>query len=441
MGVSFCSLERNIPFGYNNAVLPRLFLKTVCIGAACVIALASCGSHGSGLRWRQFRGHSSHNAVAPGKLVAQWQLATGGRISASPAFRNGTVFVGTNAGTFYAIRAQDGHVLWKRHVANALMSAPLLYRGSVIVGEGNAGTPYPKGGKPVHVGTGQSALIAFDERSGKIRWRASLRGSGMPTPAIVAGVLVHHDGSGRITGMDPVTGRLLYERNVHSVASMSAALPVGKTRFLTSGALDNAVLKVDARTGEVIWRSNPFPKHASGVGDCPLASDSRRVFGEYVVPASGSRAHIGENVRQHAYALDVQTGALLWDASLETGPLPINNEAGIPVVKDGVVYIGGAAAPWANALDAQTGRLIWRTRLYGPVKGAFAVKRGVVYLGDLGGFLWALNARTGAKIGVKPMPTSFNVGSPIIAGKTLVIGSFTGSVYAVPLQAIRQTAP
>ncbi|HET9097465.1 MAG TPA: PQQ-binding-like beta-propeller repeat protein [Candidatus Baltobacteraceae bacterium] len=404
-------------------------------------ALASCAGNGSDRHWTQFRGRSSHNAVVGGKLVAQWQLATGGRISASPAFLNGTVFVGTNAGTFYAIRAKDGHVLWKHHVANALMSAPLLYRGCVIVGEGNAGTPFPKGGKPVHVGTGQSALIAFDERSGKIRWRTPLRGSGMPTPAIVAGVLVHHDGSGRITGMDPMTGRLLFERNVHTVASMSAALPIGRTRFVTSGALHNAVLKVDARTGAVIWRSNPFPQHASGVGDCPLASDGKRVFGEYVVPTSGSRMHIGDNVRQHAYALDVRTGTLLWDAALEIGPLPINNEAGIPVVKDGVVYIGGAAAPWANALDAKTGRLIWRTKIYGPVKGAFVVKNGVAYLGDLGGFLWALDARTGAKIGVKPMPTSFNVGSPIIAGKTLVIGSFTGSVYAVPLQAIRQAAP
>jgi outer membrane protein assembly factor BamB len=258
----------------------------------------------------------------------------------------------------------------------------------------------------------------------------------MPTPAIVAGVLVHHDGAGNITGMDPLTGRPLWERNVHSIASMSAAVPVGKTSFVTSGVLRNAVLRVDARTGAVLWRSNSFPKNASGVGDCPLASDGRRVYGEYVVPVSGDEG-IGQTVHEHAFALDAQSGALVWDAALESGPLPINNQAGIPVLSNGVLYVGGAAAPWANALDAKTGRLIWKTQTYGPVKGAFVVKNGVAYFGDLSGLLWALNARTGTKIGDKPLPTAFNVGSPIIVGNTLVIGSFTGSVYAMPLDSIR----
>ncbi len=411
----------------------RLFGSAACAAALCM----PCVTAQAAVHWTQFRGRASHNAVVGGNLHVRWQVRTDGRISASPSFRHGTFFIGTNAGTLYALRANDGHVLWKHHVANALMSAPLLYRGLVIAGEGNADTPSPKGGKPVHVGTGESALIAFDERSGAIRWRTPLRGSGMPTPAIVGGVLVHHDGSGRITGMDPMTGRMLYERSVDSVASMSAAVPVSNTSFVTSGVLHNAILRVDSRTGAIVWRSNPFPKDASGIGDCPLASDGARVFGEYVVPDSGDNAPIGQNVREHAFALDAQSGALLWDAALESGPLPINNQAGIPVVKDGVLYVGGAAAPWANALDAKTGRSIWKTEIYGPVKGAFVVKSGVVYFGDLSGALWALNAGTGAKLGDESLPTAFNVGSPIIVGNTLVIGSFTGSVYALPLDSIR----
>jgi outer membrane protein assembly factor BamB len=142
-------------------------------------------------------------------------------------------------------------------------------------------------------------------------------------------------------------------------------------------------------------------------------------------------------VHEHAYALDLKTGTLLWDMPLQSGPLPMRNEAGIPVVHNGVLYVGGAAAAWVNALDAKSGRVLWRKPIYGPVKSAFTVKKGVLYFGDLGGYLWALNAKTGARIGVKSMPTSFNVGSPIIVGKTLVIGSYTGSVYAVPLNDIR----
>lgn len=397
----------------------------------------SCVAAQAAIHWTQFRGRPSHNTVVSGELRVRWRAVTDGRISASPSFRHGVVYIGTNAGTLYALGASDGHVFWKHHVANALMSAPLLYRGLVIVGEGNADTPNPSGGKPVHVGTGESAMIAFDERSGAIRWRTALRGSGMPTPAIVCGVLVHHDGAGRITGMDPMSGRMLYERDVHSVASMSAAVPLDKTSFVTSGVLHNAVLRVDGRNGAVVWRSDPFPNDASGIGDCPLASDGERVFGEYVVPESGNNAPIGQSVREHAFALDARSGALLWDVALESGPLPINNQAGIPVVKDGVLYVGGAAAPWANALDAKSGRVIWKTQIYGPVKGAFVIKDGIAYFGDLSGALWALDAGTGAKLGDESFPTAFNVGSPIIVGDTLVIGSFTGSVYALPLDSIR----
>lgn len=416
--------------------MKALFFSVACAAALAVSANAAHAANG--VHWTQFRARASNNAVIGGALRVQWEVLTDGRISASPTFAHGLVFVGTNAGTLYAIRAGDGQIFWKHHVANPLMSSPLLYRGLVIAGEGNADTPHPKGDAPAHVGTGESAIVAFDERTGAIRWRTPLRGSGMPTPAIVGGVLVHHDGSGRITGMDPMTGRLLYERNVHSIASMSAVLPVQQREFVTSGVLSNAVLRVKAPNGAVVWSTNPFPKNASGLGDCPMAGDGERLYGEYVAPdSSGAQPAIGKPVRAHAYALDAKTGALLWDLPLEDGPLPIRNEAGIPVVKDGVLYVGGATSPWVNAIDAKTGRVLWKKQIYGPVKGAIAVKNGVVYFGDLSGSLWALNARTGAQLGVKAMPTSFNVGSPIIVGQTLFIGSMTGSLYAVPLDAIR----
>lgn len=390
--------------------------------------------------WTQFRLNDSNNAVVTGNLSAQWQLETGGPISASPTYANGTVFIGNNAGSLFAIRAFDGHVIWKQHVSNALMSAPLVYHGLVIAGEGNAVGTGPGPGAPLHVGGGQSALIAFNADTGVIVWRTPLQGSGMPTAAIVDGVLVHHDGAGNVVALDPITGRLLYQQNLHSIASMTAALPAGGGSYISAGVMQNAVWKLDARTGNVVWRTAPFPVNASGIGDCPLASDGRLVFGDYVQALPPyTHAIIGHGVREHVYALDARTGALAWDVPLEDGNLPPRNESGIPVSASGLVYIGGAAAPWVNALDARTGRLMWRVQTHGPVKGGFAVKGGDVYFGDFAGYLWALRARSGAQVGVKAMPSGFNVGSPIIIGSTLVIGSKTGTVYAVPLQTIRSS--
>src|SRR5579875_3525242 len=92
-------------------------------GVSLALSLALGGSAFAANHWTQFRAHASNNAVIGGNLNVQWEVLTDGRISASPTFANGTVFIGTNAGTMYAIRANTGQILWKHHVANALMSA------------------------------------------------------------------------------------------------------------------------------------------------------------------------------------------------------------------------------------------------------------------------------------------------------------------------------
>jgi outer membrane protein assembly factor BamB len=128
----------------------------------------------------------------------------------------------------------------------------------------------------------------------------------------------------------------------------------------------------------------------------------------------------------------------LWNVKLEGGTLPERNEASIPLFAGGVLYVGSAVANMMHALDPiADGKLIWTTRVNGPVKSGSVLVAGVLYFGDLEGYLWALDAKTGRVIGSKYMHTQFNVGSPVVDGRTLVIGSNTGRVIAIPLQDIR----
>lgn len=407
----------------------------VCLALLSVLPAPAAAS----AEWTQFRMNGANNAVVPEKLEASWQIETGGPISASPTYADGTLFIGNNAGTLFALNAATGRVKWKHHVANDLMSAPLVYRGLVIVGEGNAVSFAPSPAFPLSVGTGVSAILAFDERNGALRWRRPLRGSGMPTPAIINGVLVHHDGAGWISALDPMTGKLLYEKNLHSIASMAAALPVGDGDFVTAGVMGNSVWRIDARSGDVIWHT-ALLANASGIGDCPPVTDGVRLFCDYIEPlAPYTHTIVGHTVRQHAYTLNLRTGAREWDVPLEDGLLPPRNESGIPLAANDLFYIGSALAPWVNAVDPHSGHLQWRARTHGPVKGGFAAHKGVLYFGDFTGYLWAVDAKSGAPIGAKAMPSGFNVGSPIIVGRTLIAGSRTGTVYAVPLKAIRSS--
>jgi outer membrane protein assembly factor BamB len=389
--------------------------------------------------WTQFRMGPENNAVVGGEMHASWRTETGGQISASPTAADGTLYIGNNNGSLYALAAQTGQIIWKAHVPNPLMSAPLIYGDVVIVGEGDPTSRTSSPSEPVMVGQGPSALIAFDRATGAMRWQTMLAGSAMPTPAIIDGTLVHHDGAGWISGLDPATGEKKYARSLGSMASMTAMLPVGNGDFVTMGVGSNAAWRLHADDGALIWRSS-FSRGASGIGDCPPVTDGTRVFCDYISPVFPDTSTVIGNLSvQRVYALDVNSGAPLWDVALESGSLPIRNEAAIPLLANGLLYLGSAIAPWMHALDATSGMLVWEAPTKGAVKGGSVDVDGVVYFGDLGGYLWALDARTGRVLGDKLMHTPFNVGSPIVLGKTLVIGSDSGAVIAVPLDDIRNS--
>jgi outer membrane protein assembly factor BamB len=306
----------------------------------------------------------------------------------------------------------------------------------VIVGEGDQNTYTRSNDDTMSVGSGENAIIAIDRRNGKERWRVAMDGSAMPTPALIDGILVHHGGSGLLAALDPSSGKVLYTRDLGSIASMSASVPIAGDRFVSAGQSQNGVWAFYAKDGSTLWNAR-FPRTASGVGDCPPATDGTRVYCDYLMPPDGYKeTGVGQLATQHVYALDASNGNFLWDVSTESGTAPRFNEAAIPLLDRGMIFAGSSIGAWLHAFDAASGKLAWRTAVRGPVKGGAVAKDGVIYFGDLSGYLWALDESTGRVLGRKHFATGFNVGSPIIAGKTLIVGSNTGDVIATPLSDI-----
>jgi outer membrane protein assembly factor BamB len=113
------------------------------------------------------------------------------------------------------------------------------------------------------------------------------------------------------------------------------------------------------------------------------------------------------------------------------------NRAAIPLIAGDTLYVGAANSPYVHALDTRSGAVRWRLRVRGTVKSGIARKDGVLYFGDYAGYLWAVSMGSGKVIGTKNAHTQFNVGSPVIVGNSLIVGSNTGAVIAIPLEEIR----
>ena len=390
--------------------------------------------------WTQFRQNAGSNPRVAGGLQVSWRIRTNGGFSSSPTLHDGHVFIGNNIGQFFALNEKTGAVDWSRRFPSSLMANPIVYKNTLFLGVGNQmGFRSNNGSHAMLVGTGTSSLVAVDSHSGTQRWAFSLSGSGMPTPAIVNGLLIHHDGAGNVVGLDPQTGARRFVRDLGGNASMSAILPVGNDRFITTSYHKSAIWELKANNGATVWEHD-FDEHASGISDCPPAADGARVFCDYIAPGFFLRdVNVGNPGQMHAYAVALADGKLVWDVPLETGTVPVSNEAAIPVVSGGMVFLGSSVAPFMHAIEATSGRLVWRTQVHGVVKGGVVTDADAVYFGDLSGYLWALGRSDGRVIGVKNMHTVFNVGSPVLDGRTLVIGTNKGEVLAVPVNEVRSS--
>ena len=390
--------------------------------------------------WTQFRLNDSANPVIAYNGTPSWTVQTDGGFSSSPAIVGGVVYLGNNAGETYAIDLATGNVRWTYQVKNPIMSNPLVYDGLVIIGEGNADSTTYVPRRNVQVGTGPNALIALNADTGAVAWTLPLAGTGMPTPVITDGVLVHHNGSGDVIGVDPRNGKLLWSHDYHSIASMVGLLPMPGNLVVTTGLFPNRVFAVDARNGNMVWQYQ-LSSNDSGVGDCPPVSDGKNVYGDYIAPPDPKlEAGVGVPGVERVYALDGKTGEVLWNVPLESGMVGPRNESAIPLIAHNTLYVGSAIAPYMHAIDTTTGKVLWSVKVGGAVLGGVVEHDGTIYFGDRAGNLWALNASTGAVIGKIQMPEPYNVGSPVIVGSSLIIGSAKGDIDAVPLDWIRSSS-
>jgi outer membrane protein assembly factor BamB len=287
-----------------------------------------------------------------------------------PAVAYGRLYVSNNAGFTYAVDVETGRMRWRHAAGRCVASSPAVAGGLVFQAFLNR-PPCNSQASPDEI---DGRVIAFDARTGAVRWSASL-GPTESSPLVVGDLVVVGDWRGDVVAFDRHTGarRWSYRTDGRVKGAMAQS---GDLVF--AGAYDGRLYALDRRSGRLRWRSASQDRLGG-----------RGAF--YSTPAVAyGRVYIGSTDGK-VYAFGAATGNLLWSRS--TGGYVYSS----PAVWRRTVYAGSYDGK-LYAFDAATGEVRWASEMGGPVSGSPTVMAGVVYAATLEEQTLGLDATTGREV-------------------------------------------
>jgi len=332
-------------------------------------------------------------------LTPKWTLATDGDVSATPAVKDGVVYVPDWAGQVYAVDSDTGGVIWKASV-QAVTGVPSTDGqggpgGVVRTTPAVAGNVLIMGDQGGRVGAG-AKVFALDRQSGATRWVTQIQGNMGGAPgdqwAIVTQSPVVDESNPNVV----YVGTASFEE---AVAAFIPGYPCCSFR--------GSVFALDVRTGQILWQTYMAPEGYSGNGvwGSTGALDARRktlyvtTGNNYSVPdavltcvaaATTDAAKLAcmdeSNFFDSIVALDIRTGAVRW----ATLALPYDNwnvnclDIGIPVA-------GECPDPAGPDYDFGQGPSLFSAKIGNR-------PRDLVGAGQKSGKYWTLDRDTGAVV-------------------------------------------
>ncbi|ACB77172.1 Pyrrolo-quinoline quinone [Opitutus terrae PB90-1] len=329
-----------------------------------------------------FRGDPAHSGrsgeTGPATLKGvKWTVKTGGPVVSSPVLVDGTLYVGSDDGSLYAVEAGSGATKWKFATEGYVRSTPAIVDGTA------------------YFGSYDGFIYAVDAATGQLRWKFETAGE-------------------RKFSAKGLHGSRPKQQVIADAWDCYLSSPTVVDGRVHVGSGDGHVYALDARSGELRWKfATQDVVHAS-----PAVVDGVVYVGSWDT---------------FLYALDATNGALKW--KFKTGEDPENhNQEGIqssPTVVEGVVYFG-CRDFHLYAVEAQTGTQRWKHKITW-INATPTVRDGRVYAStSIPSMFFALDAQTGEEVyRVELGAPAFS--SPTLAGDLAFVGSFNGRLYAVDL--------
>jgi len=315
-------------------------------------------------------------------LKPKWKVDTGGRIRSTPAVVDGSVYFVSDDGFLYRVTKSDGSRSWRfdLHSAGIERVLPSLYPPYAYDYLSSSATVH-RG--MVFVGSANGTLYAIDAATGQEKWRFETGGRIRSTPKV-------------------------HQKRVYF------------------GSWDHHLYALDLETGKQLWRFD--------TGGIVQAS-----------PAIGDgRIYIGSR-NPKVFALDAATGEPVWEFEHTDGSWV--ESSGIYV--DGVLYVGSSDALTLFAFDGATGQVKWKYRTGGWSWCTPSISGETIYIGSISAFpyyfegitlergLHAVDLNTGKARWVLPtgeLPgfvTGGVMSTPLVVDRKVIAGALDNRLIVV----------
>jgi outer membrane protein assembly factor BamB/formylglycine-generating enzyme required for sulfatase activity len=368
------------------------------------------------LQGRTFRGNQHRTGVVQTSSVTSmprvtWRFDAGGPVRSSPVVVDGLVYVGSNAGRFYALAVEDGRKEWEIQTDGPVTGSATIVDDTVyFVSE--AGT-----------------LYAVDRLTGSITFETRItdnRPAG--TPAVIGDLVLIPTGTsggsvqilmgaGPIVGVDRKTGQITWKGP--AAAQGFAAPAVDDTTIYTALAVNQSGA-IDLSSRRPRWQYWPGGQDRQWVN--PILLENHVIV-------------IG-SITGSVNLLDRASGRRVWRQFLWPNQVAINNGGrpgyeilAAPAAAEGMIIVPGNDGA-VYGFGAGSGERLWIYPANGPVHSAPMIAGQLAYFGDNSGMLHAVNIATGkaawtldlgARIGSSPWPTDH----------AIVVGTDAGQVVRI----------
>ncbi|KAE8765992.1 PQQ-binding-like beta-propeller repeat protein [Georgenia thermotolerans] len=351
------------------------------------------------------------------------------RSEAAGALRKATIAATPRPGTAAVGRSGAGVTAWQTFLAGAghrqgvSVAGDRLFAGSQI-------EDAPAG-----------AVQALDARTGEVLWTARTAAAVKVSPAVVGDLVVAAEVTGDVAAYRAETGEPVWRRPSSDPLrrfAWGAPTPAGQSVVVGDQA---DLRRLDARTGEVLWRRTDLAPHHNLVNHAaPLVVGDLVAIGWWPSP-------------QYPRGLDLATGADRWPAEAaasladfpEAKRLLVMGTAAFDPATDAVLMPGYAAT---ISVDATSGRLRWIARHEGSFSPAapLVTDAGVVVTvggrglrlldPEDGGTRWDLPVAPAAPFPLQPYAKTGGtvLAPPLLLEDRLLLPGLDGTVRTVSLE-------